>query len=183
MSKVTKADLKAKFTTGKTPSQQDYFDLIDSLVHLDDQSAVDQQVVNTRISAYDTALKARQADGVVNTLGDVFNAFVDYDDNRNINNELKWAGLPGKPTILHVTWSEQVLVTDETRYNPLGASGTAGSGPSQRWLFSEVAPITTSHLFMDMRLDRRWVATSAETGYYADRIIAVKLAIDPSVIL
>ena len=177
MSKITKAELKSKFTTGRVPTQQDFFDLIDSLVHLDDQTAVDQQVVNTKISAYDTALKARQPDGVINTLGDVYAAFEGYTDNRYINNELRWIGLPGKPTQLGIQWSEQTVVTDYTTYNPV----QAGVAYQEKWLSSQVAGLTGQYTIVDLKTQRRWVPNSQDTGYFVDQIIAVKLAISPKV--
>ncbi|GAB2586683.1 hypothetical protein [Spirosoma areae] len=177
MPKLTKAALKALFTTGKKPKQQDFFDLIDSMVHLDDQTAVDQQVVNAKISTYDTALKARQPDGVVSTLGDVFKVLEGYSDTRFIHNELKWIGLPGRPDSLNLEWTQQTIVTDEGPYNPLGSAGSPGSGPSQRWLGSTVAGLTGAFLVNDIKTDRRWVETGVGQGYYADRIIAMKVAI------
>lgn len=179
MSKISKPELKALFTTGRKPSQQDFANLIDSLVHLDDQSAVDLQVVNTRISAYDTALKARQIDGEVNTLGDVFALFAGWGDNHIIGNELNWSGLPGKPVALNLSWTEQTIVTDSSTYNPLANAGTAGAGPAIRWLNSTVAGLTGSYLVMDVRTDRRWVDTGGGTGFFTDTIVAVKVAITP----
>lgn len=179
MARLPLSELKAKFITGKTPTQQDYYDVLDSLVHLDNQTAVDVQVVNTRLSTYDAALKARQPDGNVNTLGDLFYSFVGYDDARNINNELKWSGLPGKPSFINLAWTEQTITTDESAYNPLGSVGSAGSGPSQRWLLGTVGALTGSFLIVDVKTDRRWVSTGGETGFYADRMIAVKVAITP----
>lgn len=179
MPKLTKSELKAIFANGRKPTEQDFASLIDSFVHLDQQVAVDEQVVNTRINTYDTALKAQSADGSVNSLGDVFKVFQGYSDGRSINTELQWAGIPGKPTALNLSWTEQTIVTDNTTYNPLGGAGTAGAGPAIRWLGSTVAALTGSYLVIDVRTDRRWISTGGDSGFYTDTIVAVKVAINP----
>ncbi|WP_080058989.1 hypothetical protein [Spirosoma aerolatum] len=181
--KLSKSDLRALFVIGKKLSQEDFWAIIDSLVHLDDQEAVDSQVVNTRIAAYDTALKASNVDGVCSTLGDVFSILTGYSDLRRINDELKWTGIPGRPTQINLTWTEQTITTDSSAYNPLGSTGTAGAGPSQRWLLSTVGGLSGSYLVVDVKTDRHWITTGPELGYYVDSIIAVKVAITPKTVL
>ena len=181
MPKLSKNDLKARFTSGRVPSQDDWYALIDSMVHKDEQVAVDQQVVNTKISAYDTSLKSQQTDGTVNTLGDVFKIFSGFNDNRTVNNELSWPGLPGRPASINLAWTEQTIVTDSTTYNPLGAGGSPGSGPMQRWLGSTVAGLTGNYIVTDMKCERRWISTGTETGFYTDEVVAAKVAIQPKI--
>ncbi|GAB3734887.1 hypothetical protein [Spirosoma lituiforme] len=177
MSKIPRTELRSRFQTGKVPTQQDWDDFFDSFVHKDEQTAVDQQVVNTRIATYDTALKARQPDGTISTLGDVFAAFEGYPDNRFLAIDLKWPNLQGKPASVNVQWTEQTIVTDSTTYNPT----QAGVAAQQRWLGSQVAGLTSQFHIVDLKTERRFVGNGVDQGYFTDCIIAVKLAIAPKV--
>lgn len=109
MPKRSIAYFKGKWVPGFVPGQNDWIDFFDSFAHLDAIPAVNAEVVNDAINDYDTDLKEETVNGVVDTLGDVFKVFQGYSDIRNINNELKWSGLPGKPSQKELIWDEQVI--------------------------------------------------------------------------
>lgn len=122
MPKQAIAYLKSLFVTGARPAQQAFHDLLDSFVHKDDQGAVSEALINGKILSYDTAQKMQSPDGIVNTLGDVFKVFQSYSDQRNINDELKWSGLPGRPQQLTPIWDEQIIVFNSVTWNTTSSS-------------------------------------------------------------
>ncbi len=185
MAKRSKSQLKAIFSRGKRPTETDFSDFIDSVVHLDDQSAVNAQVVNQAINAYNTNLLAKKPDGAVNSVGDVYGAFEGMNDALKLVDLIKWSGLPGKPADTVVEWTEQLIVTDRTKFDP---QPTATPGPGytsqnpDRFTIAGLGVVTGRFLVSDITVERRWI--SIPTGgspvtFYVDQIVAVKLAITP----
>ncbi len=172
MARISKAELKAKFAAGRKPTEADFADLIDSLIHLDDQTAVDAQIINTKIATYDTGLKSQIPNGTVDSVGDVFAVFQGYDDNRKVHNELSWSGLPGKPTNVALTWNEQVVVPN--------SNGAYQGEFTDLYLGSAAIPgISAGYLVIDLRVTRTAIP-GGPIGSYADKITAIKLAVAPS---
>ena len=180
--------LKNKFQTGAKPTQEDFGDIFDSFVHLDNQQAVDAQVVSQLITAYNQSLTARNVNGSVDTLGDVFALFAGVDDNMSLKElfaKIDWSKLPNKPSFAGLTWTEQFITTDISTYNPLATTGTTGSGPTQRWLVSGVGATNQALIVLDIKTERHWftAGSGGESGFYVDQIIALKLAVSAKAVL
>lgn len=184
MAKRSKALLKEAFVTLKTPSESDFSDLIDSVVHLDDQTAVDAQIVNQAINAYNTALTGKTPNGTVDSLGDVYGAFEGIDDATKLVDIIKWSGLPGKPATVDLDWSEQLIVTDTTKFDPqpreTPTPGTTQTNPAQKFILTDLGLLSGKFTIVDLKVERRWI--SIPTGgtpitFYTDVIVAVKVAV------
>jgi hypothetical protein len=183
MAKVDKTTLKKAFGPGTRPTWQDFANLVDSMVHKDEQTAVDQQVVNQAINTYNTNLNGRKPNGSVDSLGDVYFAFNGLDDSKRLVDLMTWNALAGKPASINVQWTEQTVVTDSSTYNPLGSAGSPGSGPSSRWLLGGVGALTGNYLVIDVKTERRLLGSGGDGGYYLDQVTAVKVAVAPKVAL
>ena len=109
MPKQSRSYLKGRFQTGMRPTSGEYGDVFDSFVHKDEAAGVSQSSIDQAIQAYDAASKSVLVDGVVNKLGDVFAVFQGFSDTRKVNDELKWSGLPGRPSEMLVQWTEQTI--------------------------------------------------------------------------
>lgn len=101
------------------PSEADYADLIDSLVHTSDIEAVNASVVDGRINAYDTAQKAQTAGAYISTVGDLLNILKDFGPLANVkelldeaNGEVNWATISDKPNSINVVWEEHIINVD-----------------------------------------------------------------------
>lgn len=190
MPKQTKAAIKAQFQTGKTPTYSDYADWIDSFVHLDDQQAVDSQIVSQLLVTYDQNLKTRNQNGPIDTLGDVLYFLADIQDNTKLTDtiaKIDWTKLPNKPSTVLLQIDEQYVVTDVTKFDPQprdtpipGVSTV--TNPSTRSVLSIGAINTPGNVITNITITRQWV--SIPTGgtpvtFYTDIIAGVTVCVTP----
>lgn len=163
MPKQTVSFLKNLFSTGKKPTQQNFWDWLDSFVHKDDVAGINAGTVNTAIGQYDAQLKALSPDGVVNTLGDVFKVFQNYSDNRNLSAELKWSGIPERPTVpIPLSYSATQRIT-LSNYSWTYTGGTSSSRIKSLKQLLNIAD-TTPLVVIDMQfVANLFLNTSSET--------------------
>lgn len=186
----TIAYLKALFTTGSKPKQEDYHDLMDSYVHKDDVETINESVINSAITAYDTALKSVNLDGAPDTLGDVLAMLQGFSDDVDLKVYIDslgvapgWGTIAGKPSDVRVVWSDQAVSTDS--YAP-GAPSSITNVPIQSIAAlgsGELIQTSGRYLIKDILISRVSFKTdSAALGaYYADRIRSVVYAVQPRV--
>lgn len=186
MARISRATLKSKFKTGKRPTQQDFEDWLDSFLHKDEQQAVNSQAFNQRLSQYDQDLRAITQNGTVDTLGDLLSLFQGWPEATKLVNAIasagqpQWANVQGKPTLVAVQWSEQIVSTDGVAFNPFSQAGVFSQ---TRWLVSEVGALANAAavVVMDMQVTRRFAGSGVDTGYYIDSIQKLRLAVSPRV--
>lgn len=126
MAQRSKEYLKGRFSTGKKPSEEDFADLIDSMVHYSDLEAVNATTIDARINEYDTALKAQSGLDAVTTLGDILyvmrGVLADGDVQADINaagGEVSWGTVTGKPVSALVQWDEYTFTLDNYSQPPI----------------------------------------------------------------
>lgn len=184
MPKQTISYLKSIFVTGARPLQQWWHDVFDSFVHKDDVAVINQGVINSAINQYDSNLKALSADGVVNTLGDVFKVFQNYSDTRSLHNELQWANIPGRPTqAIPLSYSAVQRIaffningTDWPYY-----TGSGSSVASERSL-KGLAGVTTDVVIVDMFFLRYTINIAGQDVNFT-RITMVDIALNPRTVV
>ncbi len=188
-----KSYLKTRFTTGAKPSQQDYHDWLDSYVHKDDLTSVTNIVVDSRINDYDQSLRARNVDGTINSLGDVFEVLKGFSDSANIKalldaagGAVTWGSVQGKPTGATVTWEEQVVSlggyapSPPASFESIQIRGCASFGQGA------LLQGASRYLVKDIFFSRIQYVPSQPSNiptYYADRIQSVVFAIGPKISL
>lgn len=178
--------MKERFRTGKRPTQADFENWLDSFLHKDEQQAVNAQAFNQRLSQYDNDLRAVTLNSSVDTLGDLLSIFQGWPEANKMVNAIgsagqpQWANVQGKPMLVAVQWSEQIISTDGADFNPLQVAGIFSQ---TRWLVSEVGALANAAavIVMDMQVTRRFVGSGVDTGYYVDSIQKVRLAVSPRV--
>jgi hypothetical protein len=193
MPKQLESYLKGRFVTGNKPTQQDYTDWMDSYVHFDDLTSVNNLTIDARISAYDTTQKARNVDGSINSLGDVFYVLRGFSDVAdvatllaNVGTAPAWDSISGKPETVTVTWEEQVVslavyAPDKpSAYESIEIKSCAsfGTGPLRQ--------TATRYFIKDILFSRIQYMPAQPSNiplYYADRIQAVVFAIAPKISL
>lgn len=186
----TIAYLKALFITGSKPKEQDYHDLMDSYVHKDDVETINSGVINSAITAYDTALKSVNVDGVPDTLGDVLAMLSGFTDDVDVKTYIdslgiapNWGTIAEKPTDVRVVWSDQAVSTDSYAPGypssitnvPIQSIAALGSG--------ELVQTSGRYLVKDILISRVSFRTDSSVlgAYYADRIRSVVYAVQPRV--
>lgn len=189
--KRTIAALKSIFSTGKRPSQADYGDWLDSYVHLDNQAAVDGQVVDTKINAYNNSLTVRNQNGKIDTLGDVYGYMDGLPDSlgglKVLLDKISWPVLPNRPAQLALSWTEQVIVTDTSAFDPQPRNPalpqTVNTNPARWWGFSIAGFTAGAYLVSDIRVERQWYSIPQSGGnpitFYTDQIVSIKYAVSP----
>ena len=159
MAKQTIAYLKNLFTTGKRPTQQHFWDWLDSFVHKDDQVTATTDAINQAIDNSEAELKAESPDGTVNTLGDLFKVFQGYADSRKIANDLQWANIPNRPTapiVLGYSAIQRVTMADISWTYTGGTIFSRTKTLKQICGIAEATPITivdmhfVAHMFTDI---------------------------------
>lgn len=105
--------------TGKKPAQQDYHDLIDSMVHKDEVEAINATVINERINNYDTSLR-EVGSGSLASLGDVLQILQGFDTSDDVADLLaaaggavSWGNIQNRPAGASVIWDEQNISVDQ----------------------------------------------------------------------
>jgi hypothetical protein len=191
MAQQLKSYLKGRFVTGAKPSQQDYSDWLDSYVHKDDLTSLNNATIDARITTYDSALRSRNIDGAINSLGDVFYILRGFDDADDVKELLdsvggspSWDDVEDKPTDVIVTWEEQVV--SMAAYAPdkpaayesieIKSCASFGNGPLKQ--------AATRYFVKDIffsRIQYQPAQPSNIPFYYADRLQAVVFAIAPKV--
>lgn len=118
MPKKTIAYLKSKFTTGLKPSQGDLWDWLESFVHIDALTALNNATIDARIDVYDEALRGVSPSSI-NTLGDILRVLTGMPYNYNIKSAIdsaggvpSWSAIQNKPANVPVSWSEQVIINN-----------------------------------------------------------------------
>jgi hypothetical protein len=191
MAQQTKSYLKSRFVAGAKPSEQDFIDFIDSLVHVDDIEAVNASVIDTRINAYDTAQKAQTEGLTISTIGDVLNILRSFAPNVNVKTLLdaasgavNWADVQEKPSTVGVTWEEHTFQIDTYQAPPF----TTYEGLTAVQLVKMLAPA-------ELIANKKWVILDViftqfqvplygqSTSYYAQRIRAVTIGVSPKISL
>lgn len=193
MSLKLKSYLKTRFVTGSKPTETDYTDWLDSYVHFDDLAALNNLTIDARISQYDQSLRARNIDGTINSLGDVFEVLKGFSDTADIKGLLDaaggavtWGAVTGKPTAVNVTWEEQVVSLggytpgQPASYEAIQSKGCASFG--QGALLQPATRFLVKDIFFS-RLPYQVLQPSNIPSYYADRITAVVFAIGPKITL
>lgn len=187
-----KSYLKTRFQTGAKPSEQDYADWLDSYVHKDDLTSLNNLSIDTRINDYDQSLRARNIDGTVNSLGDVFHILRGFTDAVNVKEVLdaaggavQWAAVQGKPTTLNVTWEEQVVSlgsytpTNPSTFEAIQSRSCASFGTGA--LLQGASRYLVKDIFFS-RLQYQPLQPGLPV-YYADRLTSVVFAIAPRITL
>ncbi|RIV21406.1 hypothetical protein DYU11_18545 [Fibrisoma montanum] len=178
------AVLKGYFMTGRKPTEGDYHDMLDSLVHKNDLQAANEQAVQEAITAYDTSQKTINNNGIIENIGEVLQYLTGLADTARLKATLDlltsratWGGLPGKPSSVPLAWNDQVIDTSTATLNPRpGAPNSTPVNPVQRWLVSEFIGITGP--IVDIKVERYWY----ETGqFYVEHIVLVKVAVQTKV--
>lgn len=164
--KRAKAFLKNLFSAGKRPVDTDYGDLIDSFVHIDDQQAVDAQAVNTVLQQYDTNLKQRNNNAVVDSLGDVLFVLGDFNDTNKLS------------TSPALSFTQQTTgATDATVFNSPNNLGAT------KWLVSDVLGINQALVIQDIQVKRYFISSGGDNPNFIDVIVGLKLGIGPKTVL
>lgn len=188
-----KSYLKTCFETGSKPVQGDYTDWLDSYVHFDDLSSLSNLTIDSRISQYDQSLRARNVDGTINSLGDVFEVLKGFSDSADIKGLLdaaggavNWGSVQGKPTGANVTWEEQVVSL--ANYNPAQPASYEAIQTKGCASFGQGALLqsATRYLIKDIFFARMPYQVQQPTNtpiYYADRLMSVVFAIGPKITL
>lgn len=184
MPKQTISYLKSLFVTGARPLQQWWHDVFDSFVHKDDLAAVNQSVVNTTLNTYDSGLRAITNDGVVNTLGDVFKVFQNYSDARNINNELQWPNLPGRPNQIILSGSAMQRIAF-SNINTSGWPATGGTSFTRIRSLKGLAGISESIpiAIVDMQFIRHQLTNTESQTITIETISSIDILLNPRVSL
>lgn len=189
--KVSIPELKKKFFSGAKPSWQDFWNILDSFVHIDNQAAVDGQIVDQKLNAYAQSQQSGNANGKVDTVGDLYSIFIGVDDKPGfiktyILDVLGWDKLPGRPSRLDLTWTEQTIATDMSVLDPQPSqsptSANTPDNPTKAWLVSGLGRLSSSpgrFLISDMQIRRQW---TSQPNAYMDVIVAVKVALLPRAI-
>lgn len=185
MPKQTISYLKSIFVTGARPLQQWWHDIFDSFVHKDDVAVINQSVINSAINTYDNTLKSQSADGVVNTLGDVFKVFQNYNDNRNLHNELQWANIPGRPTQPIALSSNAIQRVVMSNVNLGDWPATGGTSSSRIKSLKQLLSITeqTPIVVVDMQLIRNSVVDTTSNTVIIQSIAAIDVAPNPRTVV
>lgn len=182
MPKQTVSFLKGLFSTGKRPTQQNFWDWIDSFVHKDDVASINAGTIGTAIDNYNNSLKAESPDGTVNTLGDVFKIFQNYSDNRNINNELKWGGIPERPTLpvaLSYSATQRITFSNVSVGDWPATGGTSSSRiKTLKQLLNNISE-TTPVVVIDMHFIRHSILDTTSTTVILQSLSAVDVGINP----
>jgi hypothetical protein len=185
--KVSIAALKAAFGLGKKPTEGDFGNIFDSFVHIDNQAAVDGQIVDQKLNAYAQSQQSGNANGKVDTVGDLYSIFIGVDDKPGfiktyILDKLGWSALPGRPTALDLAWTEQLITTDMSVFDPQPSqtptSANTANNPASSFLLAGLGklPVAGSYLIKDIQIRRQW---TSQPNAYMDVITAVKVAYQP----
>ncbi len=185
--KISITALKERFFPGATPSKDDFWNIFDSFVHIDNQAAVDSVIVDQKLNAYAQSQQSGNANGKVDTVGDLYSIFIGVDDKPGfiktyILDLLSWAKLPGRPTALDLTWNEQLITTDTSVFDPQPnmnpTSANTSNNPATTFLLVGLGrlPQDTPYLIRDIQIRRQW---TSQPNAYMDIITAVKVAYQP----
>lgn len=188
-----KSVLKSRFVTGSKPNQGDYHDWLDSYIHSDDLASINNLSIDARITQYDTALRARNIDGTINSLGDVFKVLEGFSDTANVaalvaaaGGVVNWGSVQGRPTGANVTWEEQTVSLDSYQpaspasFESIESRGCASFG--QGALLQGATRYLVKDIFFS-RIRYQPLQPSNIPSYYADRLRAVVFAITPRIAL
>lgn len=184
MARLGRILLKTAFALGARPTQDDFWNVLDSYVHKDDLQAINVQQFNQRLSQFYVDLVALSGSGSIITLGDLFRFVQNVPGDWDLREKLlasgtpTWANIQNKPTSMPFRWQEQIISTDTDVINPTSSGNTL-----TKWVVSEVAAIGSQNRVMitDIQINRKLFGTSSTNYFFVDVVTRVKLAINPIV--
>lgn len=186
--------LKSRFVTGSRPTQSDYVDVFDSYVHKDDVATINSEIVDDAINSYDTALRSRNVNGPIDSLGDVFYVLRGFTDAADLqaliaaaggSGTLSWVNVTNKPGNVQLNWDEQIVSLDSYAPAPpanvVSVPSLAASSFGPSFMQQAGARFVVRDLFFSR------VAYTPQSGfapaYYADRIRAVVYGVSPRTLI
>jgi hypothetical protein len=193
MAQQTKAYLKGRFTTGSKPSQQDFIDLIDSLLHVNDLESANAMVIDTRINTYDAAQKAQTAGAKISTIGDVLRILRDFAPTVNVKTDLDaaggsvtWASVQSKPESLGVTWDEYSFSTDSFLFPSSAIPGTSVYKIIEDYAPANIKTVIAGKKWVILDIGITEIPVTSPSlipTYNVVRLRHVKIGVDPRIVI